>query len=84
MHELRRHIGDDDDQLTEVVGVGGDARNDATGGELVVEREVVFRRGTEPIQYANRESKSPGQFYLLDQGDAAEAPKKYNPEEITD
>jgi penicillin-binding protein 1A len=44
----------------------------------------VFRRGTEPIQYANRESKSPGQFYLLDQGDAAEAPKKYNPEEITD
>jgi penicillin-binding protein 1A len=44
----------------------------------------VFRRGTEPTQYADKERRSTGQFYLLDQGEAAEAPKKFNPEEITD
>ncbi len=45
----------------------------------------VFRRGTEPVQYADKERRNTGQFYLLDQGDAVEAPpKKFNPEEITD
>jgi penicillin-binding protein 1A len=44
----------------------------------------VFRRGTEPIQYADKERRSTGQLYNIDQGDAGETPKKYDPEEITD
>ena len=45
----------------------------------------VFRRGTEPTQYADKERRSAGQFYQFDQGDAGEAPqKKFNPDEITD
>ena len=28
-NDLRDHIGDDDDQLTEIIGVGCDARDDA-------------------------------------------------------
>ena len=44
----------------------------------------VFRRGTEPTQYADTVKKSKTDFFSLDQGDAGEAPKKINPEEITD
>ncbi|MFT3891796.1 MAG: hypothetical protein QM730_09210 [Anaerolineales bacterium] len=47
MHELRCHVGYDDDQLTEVIGVGSDARNNASGGELVIKGKVVFRGSTE-------------------------------------
>ncbi|HET7319841.1 MAG TPA: PBP1A family penicillin-binding protein [Nitrospirota bacterium] len=44
----------------------------------------VFRRGTEPIQYSDTVRRSTGQLYNIDQGDAGETPKKYDPEEITD
>jgi penicillin-binding protein 1A len=45
----------------------------------------VFRRGTEPTQYADSVKKSKTDFFSLDQGDGGEAPKtKINPEEITD
>jgi hypothetical protein len=42
LEHLRGHVGDDDHQLAEVVGVGSDTRDDAAGGELVVERKVMF------------------------------------------
>ena len=45
----------------------------------------VFRRGTEPTQYADSVKKSKTDFFSLDQGDGGEAPKtKINPDEITD
>jgi len=45
----------------------------------------VFRRGTEPTQYADSVKKSKTDFFSLDQGDGGEAPiMKINPEEITD
>ena len=44
---MRNHVGDDDDQLTEVVGVGCDARDDAPRRELVVERQVMLGGGAE-------------------------------------
>jgi penicillin-binding protein 1A len=45
----------------------------------------VFRRGTEPTQYADMVKKSKADFFSLDQGGAGEAPKvKVNPDEITD
>ncbi|HEY6011851.1 MAG TPA: PBP1A family penicillin-binding protein [Nitrospirota bacterium] len=45
----------------------------------------VFRRGTEPTQYADVVKKPASDFYSMDQGGAVEAPKKtFNPEEITD
>jgi penicillin-binding protein 1A len=45
----------------------------------------VFRRGTEPTQYADSVKKSKTDFFSLDQGDGGEAQKtKINPEEITD
>lgn len=41
-----------------------------------------FRRGTEPTQYAE---KKPGRFYVLDQGETGEAPKKKLPtDEVMD
>ena len=44
----------------------------------------VFRRGTEPTQYADTVQKRTG-FYDVDQGGAMDAPKKkINPEEIED
>jgi penicillin-binding protein 1A len=44
----------------------------------------VFRRGTEPTQYADTVKKSKTNFFDLDQG-GGEAPKtKINPDEITD
>ncbi|HEX9020341.1 MAG TPA: PBP1A family penicillin-binding protein [Nitrospirota bacterium] len=43
----------------------------------------VFRRGTEPTQYADA-VKKPADFYSLDQGGGVEAPKKINPDEISD
>ena len=50
LDDLRDHVGDDDDQLPEVVRVGGDARDDAPGGELVVERKVMLGRGAEGLR----------------------------------
>lgn len=45
----------------------------------------VFRRGTEPTQYADTTKKQNADFYSLDQGDAAVVPKKkINPDEIED
>ena len=45
----------------------------------------VFRRGTEPTQYADTEKKAKTNFFDLDQGVASEATTtKINPEEITD
>ncbi len=45
----------------------------------------VFRRGTEPTQYADSVKKSKTDFFSLDQADGGEAPKtKINPDEITD
>jgi penicillin-binding protein 1A len=45
----------------------------------------VFRRGTEPVQYADAVKKTKTDFFSMDQGDAVEAPKnKINPDEITD
>jgi penicillin-binding protein 1A len=45
----------------------------------------VFRRGTEPTQYADSVKKSKTDFFSLDQGDGGEPPKtKINPDEITD
>jgi len=45
----------------------------------------VFRRGTEPTQYADMVKKAKTDFYSLDQGDAGAAPmKKINPDEIVD
>jgi penicillin-binding protein 1A len=45
----------------------------------------VFRRGSEPTQYADSVKKSKTDFFSLDQGDGGEAQKtKINPEEITD
>ena len=45
----------------------------------------VFRRGTEPTQYADTTKKQKADFYSLDQGDAAVVPKKkINPDEIED
>src|SRR5512143_2577987 len=45
----------------------------------------VFRRGTEPTQYADTVKKSKANFFDLDQGGGGEAPKaKINPDEITD
>ncbi len=47
--------------------------------------EDVFRRGTEPTQYADTVKKSKTDFYSLDQGETVTMPlKKINPEEITD
>ncbi len=47
--------------------------------------EDVFRRGTEPTQYADTVKKSKADFYSLDQGDTGTAPlKKINPDEVTD
>jgi penicillin-binding protein 1A len=44
----------------------------------------VFRRGTEPTQYADSVKKQKADFFSLDQGEV-EAPKqKINPDEITD
>jgi penicillin-binding protein 1A len=45
----------------------------------------VFRRGTEPTQFADTVKKAKTNFFDLDQGGGAEAPKaKINPDEITD
>jgi penicillin-binding protein 1A len=45
----------------------------------------VFRRGTEPTQYADAVKKSKANFFDLDQGGTGEAPPvKINPDEITD
>jgi penicillin-binding protein 1A len=56
------------------------AREDAQGAV-----NDVFRRGTEPTQYADVVRKPATDFYSMDQGGATEAPKKtFNPEEITD
>jgi penicillin-binding protein 1A len=45
----------------------------------------VFRRGTEPTQYADTVKKSKTDFFSLDQGVASEATiTKINPDEITD
>ena len=44
----------------------------------------VFRRGTEPTQYADMVKKSKTDFYSLDQGGVVELPKKIKPDEITD
>jgi len=45
----------------------------------------VFRKGTEPTQYADTVKRSKTDFYSLDQEGAAEAPKKkINPDEVTD
>jgi len=46
----------------------------------------VFRKGTEPTQYADKVNQSKVDFYSLDQGGTPEAPKpkKINPDEVTD
>ena len=44
----------------------------------------VFRKGTEPTQYADTAKKSEANFYSLDQGGEADAPKKNEEEEVTD
>ncbi len=45
----------------------------------------VFRRGTEPTQYADTVKKSKTDFFSLDQGGMSETTKtKINPDEITD
>ena len=49
LEHLRGDVGEDDDELAEVVRVGGDAADDAPGGELVVERQVVIGRGVESL-----------------------------------
>jgi penicillin-binding protein 1A len=56
------------------------AREDAPGAV-----NDVFRRGTEPTQYADVVRKPATDFYSMDQGGAVEAPKtKFNPDEISD
>ncbi len=47
LENLGGYIGDDDDQVAEVVGIGIDAGGNAPGGELVVKGQVVFDGGTE-------------------------------------
>jgi penicillin-binding protein 1A len=45
----------------------------------------MFRRGTEPTQYADTAKKQKTDFYSLDQGDTTDVPKKkINPDEIDD
>jgi penicillin-binding protein 1A len=45
----------------------------------------VFRKGTEPTQYADKNEKKADKFYLFDQGGAADATKKQIPDdEVTD
>ncbi len=44
----------------------------------------VFRRGTEPTQYADAVKKQKADFYSMDQGDADVPKKKINPDEIED
>lgn len=45
----------------------------------------VFRRGTEPTQYADvRTGPRTGQFYMLDQGGQIESPKNKELEEVVD
>jgi penicillin-binding protein 1A len=45
----------------------------------------VFRRGTEPMQYADTTKKTQTDFFSLDQGEAVQAPaKKINLDEISD
>jgi len=45
----------------------------------------VFRRGTEPLQYADTAKKAKADFFSMDQGEAVEEPKKkINPDEISD
>jgi membrane carboxypeptidase/penicillin-binding protein len=45
----------------------------------------VFRRGTEPTQYADTMKKQRTDFFNQDQGDTAVVPKKkINPDEIED
>lgn len=48
--------------------------------------EDVFRKGTEPTQYAEtKKGPKPGQLFIYDQGDYTEAPKKKLPEdEVSD
>ncbi len=45
----------------------------------------VFRRGTEPTQYADKSEEKAEKFYLFDQGGGAETPAtKFNPDDISD
>jgi penicillin-binding protein 1A len=45
----------------------------------------VFRRGTEPTQYADvKKGPRTGQFYMLDQGGQIEIPKKKQMDEAVD
>ncbi len=44
----------------------------------------VFRRGTEPTQYADRSERKAEKFYLFDQGGSDTPATKFNPDEISD
>jgi penicillin-binding protein 1A len=44
----------------------------------------VFRRGTEPTQYADAVKKQKADFYSLDQGDAVAPKQKIDPKDIED
>ena len=47
LENLGGYVGDDDDQVAQVAGIGIDAGGNASGGELVVERQVMLDGGTE-------------------------------------
>ena len=49
MRDLRSDVGDDGDKLSKIFGIRGDARDDAPGGEFVVEGKVMLGCCTESI-----------------------------------